>query len=124
MTQPRLLQGALLLALAISLPAQEYRGRIQGSVTDSSQAMVAGATVTLLNTQTGVATTRTTNENGRYLFDLVLPGTYSVTVQLEGFQRFVQEKIQLVSRGDITVDATLRPGDVREAVSVTSQAAE
>jgi len=124
MPMPRMLQAALLISIAGLLPAQEYRGRIQGSVTDSTQAVVAGATVTLLNTETGVASTRQTNENGRYLFDLVLPGSYSVTVQLDGFQRYVQEKVLLVSRGDITVDAMLRPGDVREAVTVTDQAAQ
>ena len=124
MLRPRLLSVALLTVLASSLPAQEYRGRIQGSVTDSTQAVIVGATVTLANAQTGVISTRQTNESGRYLFDLVLPGTYSVTVQLQGFQRFVQEKILLVSRGDVTVDAVLKPGDVREAVTVTDQAAQ
>ncbi|MBL8222911.1 MAG: carboxypeptidase regulatory-like domain-containing protein, partial [Bryobacterales bacterium] len=117
--------GALLLAVfATLLPAQEYRGRIQGSVTDSTEAAVAGATVTLANVNTGVNSTRQTNEQGRYLFDLILPGTYTVTVQLQGFQRFVQEKVLLLSRGDITVDAVLRPGDVREAVTVSDAAAQ
>ncbi|MFN7939038.1 MAG: carboxypeptidase-like regulatory domain-containing protein, partial [Bryobacteraceae bacterium] len=121
---PRAIRASLFVALAILLPAQEYRGRIQGSVTDTTEAAVAGATVTLHNVETGVNSTRQTNDQGRYLFDLVLPGTYSVTVQLQGFQRFVQEKILLLSRGDITVDATLRPGDVREAVTVSDAAAQ
>ena len=121
---PRPVRATLLAVIAFSLQAQEYRGRIQGSVTDSTQAVIAGATVTLTNTQTGVSSTRQTNENGRYLFDLVLPGNYSVTVQLQGFQRFVQEKVLLLSRGDITVDAALKPGDVRETVTVTDQAAQ
>ncbi len=81
---PRPVRATLLAVIAFSLQAQEYRGRIQGSVTDSTQAVIAGATVTLTNTQTGVSSTRQTNENGRYLFDLVLPGNYSVTVQLQG----------------------------------------
>ena len=109
-------------AAVVSLAGQDYRGRIQGSVADTSQASVAGATVTLANVQTGVSSARQTGGSGRYLFDLVLPGTYTVTVQLTGFQRFVQEKVILQSRGDITVDAVLRPGDVREAVTVTDQA--
>lgn len=120
----KMFPAALLIALSGSLAAQEYRGRIQGSVTDTTQAVVAGATVTLANTDTGVVNTRQTDANGRYLFDLVLPGNYMVTVQLQGFQRFVQEKILLLSRGDITVNAALKPGDVREAVTVSDQAAQ
>lgn len=121
---PRLIWVSLILAMVNLLPAQEYRGRIQGAVTDSTEAAVAGATVTLANVETGVIMTRQTNELGRYLFDLVLPGTYKVTVQLQGFQRFVQEKVLLLSRGDITVDAVLRPGDVQETVTVSDQAAQ
>jgi hypothetical protein len=122
MARKQWVQFPLVVAFAFALSAQEYRGRVQGSVTDTSQAAVAGATVTLSNVNTGVASTRQTNEQGRYLFDLVLPGTYVVTVQLEGFNKFVQEKVLLQSRSDVTVDAVLRPGDVREAVTVTDQA--
>ncbi len=111
-----------LFALAVSLPAQEYRGRVQGSVTDSTQAAVTGATVTLSNLNTGVSSTRLTSDQGRYLFDLVLPGKYRVTVQLQGFNKFVQENVVLQSRSDVTVDAALRAGDVRETVTVEAQA--
>ncbi|MGH9659827.1 MAG: TonB-dependent receptor domain-containing protein, partial [Bryobacteraceae bacterium] len=112
----------LLAVFAIAVQAQEYRGRVQGSVTDTTQSVVAGATVTLANVQTGVSSTRQTNEQGRYLFDLVLPGTYTVTVQMQGFQRFVQENVLLQSRSDVTVDAVLRLGDIREVVTVSDQA--
>jgi hypothetical protein len=50
--------------LTPALQAQEYRGRIQGIVADASQAVVAGATVTLLNVNTGVRATRQTNATG------------------------------------------------------------
>src|SRR5262245_11186273 len=103
---------AMLLIAGFSLSAQEYRGRVQGSVTDTSEAAIAGATVTLTNVQTGVATTRETSETGRYLFDLILPGTYTVSVQFQGFSRFVQEHVVLQSRADVTVDAVLKPGDI------------
>jgi len=116
------LRALLLATFVLSLTAQEYRGRVQGSVTDITQATIPSATVTLTNVQTGVTSTRQTNEQGRYLFDLVLPGTYTVTVQIQGFQKYVQEKVLLQARADVTVDAQLRPGDVREAVTVTDQA--
>src|SRR5260370_10411321 len=108
--------------LGAVLNAQDYRGRIQGAVRDSSQAVIAGATVTLLNANTGVSTVRQTNETGRYIFDLVEPGSYSVAVESPGFAKFVQTNVPLAARGDITVDAMLKTGDVRETVTVAAEA--
>lgn len=103
---------------------QEYRGRIQGTVRDQSNAVVVGATVTLRNVRTGVEAATKSNETGYYLFPLVEPGLYTVTVELPGFARFVQENITLGTRGDITVDAVLQPGAVQETVTVSAQASQ
>lgn len=110
------------VALAAGLYGQEYRGRIQGIITDTSQAAIGGATVSILNVKTGIATTQQTNEAGHYLFDLVEPGQYTVSVEFTGFSRFTQENVNLLSRGDISVNAALKPGDVRESVTVTGEA--
>ena len=59
---------------AITLNAQEYRARVQGTVADSTQAAIPGATVILQSATTGVSTSRQSDERGHYLFDLVLPG--------------------------------------------------
>ncbi|MBK5293036.1 MAG: TonB-dependent receptor [Acidobacteriia bacterium] len=109
-----------LLACAGNANAQEYRGRIQGVVGDPSQAVIVGAAVTLRNNNTGVASTRSTDETGHYLYDLVEPGTYSLTFEIEGFNRFLQENILVQNRGDITVNATLRLGGVAETVTVST----
>ncbi|MCL4854441.1 MAG: carboxypeptidase regulatory-like domain-containing protein, partial [Bryobacteraceae bacterium] len=93
-------------------------------VADPSQASVAGASVTLKNVNTGVEATRQTEANGAYLFDFVQPGTYSITVQAAGFQRFVQENINVLTRGDVTVNATLSVGGVTETVTVTEKVAQ
>ena len=95
--------------LAAGLFGQEYRGRIQGTVTDTSQAAIVGATVTIVNTGTGVAATRQTSDVGHYLFDLVEPGTYTLNVEFIGFSKFVQENILLQLRGDITVNRCSGP---------------
>jgi hypothetical protein len=113
------LSAALLAANAFG---QEFRGRIQGTVTDTSQASIAGANVTIVNAGTGVATNRQTNETGHYLFDLVEPGTYSVAIEFTGFSRFVQENVLLQQRADVTVNATLKAGDLKETVTVTAEA--
>jgi len=109
---------ALLLIFAASGVAQDYRGRIEGLVTDESKAVMAGSTVTLVNVNTGARVVRQTSDTGLYLFDLVDPGTYSVTIEATGFNRYIQENIVMQTRGDITVNATLKPGAVQESITV------
>jgi hypothetical protein len=116
------IRAIAIAAVSLVLTGQDFRGRVQGSVTDASKAAVPNAVVTLLAVQTGVSSTQQTNEIGRYLFDLVLPGTYRVTVQAKGFNKFIQENVVLQSRSDMTVEAVLRPGDVLETVTVEAQA--
>lgn len=109
----------LLLFFAHTGLSQSYRGRVQGVVTDATQAVVAGATVTLLNVGTGVNVVRQSGSNGQYLFDFVDPGTYTVAVELPGFSKFVQENILVQTRGDVTVDAVLKTGSVQESITVS-----
>ena len=87
--------SALAAALLLATPvlAQEYRGRVQGRLTDETQLAVPGAQVTLRNDATGVAVTRTTGPEGRYLFDYVDPGTYTLTAELSGFATVVQRNV-------------------------------
>ena len=110
----------LLVACFISAAyAQSYRGRVQGLVSDQTKAVLAGANVTLQNVGTGVVTTRQTRETGLYVFDLVEPGNYTITVEATGFSKFTQENITVQMRGDVTVDAVLKPGTLQESVTVT-----
>lgn len=99
--------------------AQTFRGRVEGIVTDESKAVVADASVTLTNINTGVRAVHKTSETGLYLFDNVDPGTYSVAVEVAGFNKFVQENILVQSGGDITVNAMLKPGNVTSNITVT-----
>ncbi len=99
--------------------SQEYRGRVQGLVTDPSQAAVVGAKVTLRNVNTGIEATRETDSTGRYLFDFAQPGAYTLTVEAAGFNRFVQENITVLTRGDVTVNVQLTVGTLSEQITVT-----
>ncbi len=83
----------LSLCLIATLQAQNYLAKISGIVTDPSGAVVPGATATLHNVNTGVAYVRKTSETGLYLFDLVDPGTYTVTIEATGFGTFVQQNV-------------------------------
>ncbi len=114
-----LLSAALLSG---ALFAQDYRARVQGIVTDSSDAAVSGAKVTIRNTNTGILTTRDTNQVGAFLFDNVEPGMYVVSTELQGFGRQQQENVLVQTRADVTVNFTLRPGTLVETVTVTTSA--
>jgi hypothetical protein len=114
----------LVVLLAVSLPAQDYRARVMGTVMDSTQAAIPGATVTLRNVKTGIEVTRETDPVGNYRFDFVEPGSYTLTVQAPGFNRFVQENITVLTRGDVTVNATLSVGEVTESITVEAAPVE
>ncbi len=107
----------LSVLFAVSGWAQD-RARIEGVVTDESRASIAGANVTLLNVKTGIRVVRQTSDTGLYLFDLVEPGDYTVTIEAAGFSKFIQENITAEMRADITVNATLKTGSVQESITV------
>ena len=110
---------SLFILFAVSGWAQTFRARVEGIVTDESKAVVVGASVTALNVNTGIKVTRQTNSAGLYLFDNVDPGTYSVTVEMAGFNKFIQENILVQSNGDVTVNADLKVRNVQSNVTVT-----
>ncbi|MEO8657577.1 MAG: TonB-dependent receptor [Bryobacteraceae bacterium] len=113
--------GALTaVAILTSLTfAQTFRGRVEGVVSDESKAVVSNASVTLTNVNTAVRVQRQSSDSGLYLFDNVDPGTYSVTVELAGFNKFIQTNILVQSGGDVTVNAMLKPGNVTSNITVT-----
>jgi hypothetical protein len=109
----------VLILLACSVAsAQDYRGKVQGVVTDSSQAIVVGARVSLANDKTGIVSVKDTNASGRYYFDYVEPGSYTLSVEQPGFSKFVQQNIVVQVAGDVTVNAGLAVGALTEAVVV------
>jgi hypothetical protein len=112
---------AFLTVLAFSISGQDYRAKVQGIVTDATQAVVIGAKVTLTNVNTGIAVTKTSGQNGFYLFDFVEPGTYTLSVEQRGFNKLVQENILVQVRADITVNPVLAVGNVSEQVTVSEQ---
>jgi hypothetical protein len=109
----------LIVLAAVALFAQDSRGRVQGVVTDTSGARVVGAAVTLQNVNTGVNVARMTSSLGQYLFDYVDPGLYTITAEMSGFGKTVQNGVQVPVRGDVTVDFTLKVQSASETVTVT-----
>lgn len=109
------------LVVALVVPpaaAQDYRARVQGLVVDTSQGALPGTTVTLTNDATGVSVTNVTNADGRYIFDFVDPGLYTVVAELQGFKQAEQRNVRVQQRANLTVDLTLAIGGVEERVVV------
>src|SRR5712675_1637281 len=79
-----------LLLIALTLPVfaqtQAINGSIRGRVTDAAAAAVPAAKVTILNDATGFTRSVSTEEDGYYVFPNLPLGTYTVTIQKEGFQ--------------------------------------
>src|SRR5260370_18444378 len=75
------------LLFSVSLFAQGNFGRILGTVTDQTGAVLSGATVTVIDTERGVARTLTTDPAGEHNAPTLIPGTYSVRVEPAGFKR-------------------------------------
>lgn len=109
---------AFLLIVVCSAGAQDYRGKVQGTVTDENAGAVAGANVVLRNVKTGVEATRVADRDGHYIFDFVDPGDYVVVVEQAGFKKAVQENVNVRVRSDVTVDLKLSVGGVQETVTV------
>jgi len=114
------LRGLLFfLLIAASLEAQSISGSISGSVLDPSGQAIAGASVTLVNAQTGESRTTTTNEVGAFTFFSLLPGLYSATIEQKGFQGVERTEMNLSANERLSLGAIhLRIGDVTEKVTV------
>lgn len=91
-------------------------------MTDPSGAAIPNATVTLTNTGTNIARTTTTDPQGSYIFAEVLPGTYSVSIEVEGFAKYQQKGIQLLVHLPATIDVKMTVGQVQQTVTVSEQA--
>src|SRR5229473_4000484 len=119
--------AALLCLFALcpaSLHAQSASATsISGIVTDSSGAVVAGATVKLTDKATNTPRTGLTNDAGRYFFADVISGEYEITVSKTGFR--ITKTIVTASVGvPVTVDLKLELGSVSETVEVTATNSE
>src|SRR5688572_817628 len=113
---------SMLLILAATAFSQGTTTRITGTVTDAQGSPVTGATVTITRGGgTGVLTAQT-SDNGTYVFDLVPPGTYEVTVERAGFKKFVSTDNTALVNQPATINAQLEVGDVSATVQVVGSA--
>jgi hypothetical protein len=96
-------------------------GNINGTIIDQTGATVPNTTVVVLNTDTGVSRTLTTNNDGSYAANFLLPGHYEVTAGGNGFGKVDRKNLILTVGQILTVDLTLPPASVSTEVVVTSE---
>ena len=96
-------------------------GKIAGVVTDASGAAVPSATVSVKSTALMAERSTTTGADGAYLFDLLPPGTYEVTVSSKGFKGFTETGVVLTAGFTATVNARLQVGEVTDVVRVEGE---
>ena len=111
----------LVCAAAGSAFAQSSMGTVSGTVTDSSGGVIPGATVTLANRETGIASSRVTNDRGFYTFVNVRPGSYDVTVELSGFSIAKTMPFAVGVNETVARNISLQVGAATETVTVTAQ---
>jgi hypothetical protein len=116
---------AAIVLLALTPPAgrsQNVYGTIAGTVTDTSGAAVANATVMLTNLDTAQKRSIETDSSGNYTFVNILPGRYKLEGEKTGFKKFVREPIVVQIESGLRVDVSLQVGAQTEIVEVTGEA--
>ncbi|MBA2303082.1 MAG: TonB-dependent receptor, partial [Acidobacteria bacterium] len=109
------------LAVAPAVSAQEFRGRVNGVVTDNSQAVLPGVTVTAASPALIQPQVTTTGADGTYRFPALPAGLYTLTFELAGFQKVTRADIRVVINTTLTVDSQLAVAALNETVTVSGE---
>jgi hypothetical protein len=108
--------GVLLFSLALF--AQGNFGRILGTVSDQTGGVLAGATVSVIDTQRGLTRTLTTDAAGEYNAPNLNPSTYTVRVEAKGFKALNRENVVLEVGKEVRVDLTPQTGEQTQTITV------
>src|SRR5277367_4502992 len=112
---------AFAFVAATAVHAQSVNGRILGSVHDQQDSAVAGARVTVTDTLRNISHATVTDDAGDYVVDDLLPSTYKVVVEAQGFNGFQAQSVPVEVGKDVRVDATLKAGDSNVVVTITAE---
>jgi hypothetical protein len=114
-----LLSVGTAFAPALALAQTGGQGAVQGTITDSTGAVVANGTVTAKNQGSGVETSRPTSSAGVFEINPLIPGIYTITVSAPGFQSYKQQNLVIDALKVTGFNATLGVGNSTETVTVT-----
>ena len=108
--------------LAVDASAQTTSGSMSGTVVDNAGQVIPGADVTIVNESTGETRTGVTNEVGDFAFSALVPGPYTIRVQMSGFRPLEIKGRVVVANSRLAVGSVkLEVGGVAESVTVTAQ---
>jgi hypothetical protein len=111
----------MLFTTAAPTSAQEFRGRINGTVTDNTGAVLPGVTVTATSPAMIQPQVQVTGSAGDYRLIALPPGVYDLTFELSGFQIVKREGIRVVINTTLTVDQQMQVATLQETVTVTGE---
>ncbi len=111
----------LLAVFAVGAGAQVDTGSVQGQVADATGAVIPNALVTLRNENTGVTASNHTDAKGEFNFSPVRVGVYTISAEMQGFRRSVQQHVKVEVQQQLMVPFTLQPGSTQESVQVTAE---
>src|SRR5947209_10868282 len=118
MRKPVLVLIVSSLFVATPTFAQRSTGSIRGTVRDAMQSVLPGATVTVLNEETGLSGTVVTNAAGVYSVPVLPVGLYKVTAELQGFKGGSRTGVVLRAADDLGIDFELGTGQLSEVITV------
>jgi len=102
--------------------AQVLYGSLVGNVTDQNGAVVAGATVTIIDKNTGLSRETASREDGDYSITNILPGAYELKVTKQGFSSFSKTEMVITANNVTRADVQMKIGNVADVVSVAADA--
>jgi hypothetical protein len=119
-----IIDTTLLLTLFLGHAAMgaDTTGTVVGTVADPSHAAIPGVEVRLVNENTNIVTVQQSNPEGGFLFNLVLPGRYTIAASAEGFRKSAVSGIVVEVNKNTRVDLTLDLGELSQTVEVTASA--
>src|SRR5580698_3238779 len=108
----------LLLVLLVLCPqlmlAQMNTGKVTGTVTDKTGAIIAAANVRAIEDGTGTISEADTGTDGSYLLNFLLPGTYRIEVAANGFEKYAASGVVVNAGGNLRIDVPLQVGKATE----------
>jgi hypothetical protein len=110
---------ALLLSMPTALWAQQGTTELRGVLQDAQGGALPGVTVVVRNQDTGMFRETISNADGTYFVSGLVPGTYEIKAELQGFKAFTRRDVPLEIGRTATVDITLEVGALTEVVTVT-----
>src|SRR2546421_10371827 len=116
----RLLLICVVILSCAFAAGQAGTGSIAGVITDPSGAVIQEATVTVTSSATGSERTVTTSDSGNYNVTNLAPGTYTVSVEKNGFPKVVFNNVQVSTSLSVPLNAQLQLGTTTESVNVTT----